>query len=209
MSGAKMHVVQTKRVCCICQLPSVGGLGSHLLCGQCMDDVSDVKSDRRYSYVELRLAGQSHNLAAMFAEQRAPQGIGDKTFNAGVNPGGNQFADNPALGDYYAREARAKGINISGATYLSGMARYPGDPEAFIRDRGDIRRICEERGWSCDGAVKVGSRQYDDAPAAGPGVADDLIASEMADRMAANPELRPSEELWHQTRDDIKPSWVD
>jgi hypothetical protein len=174
-----------------------------------MDAVEDVKHGRRHDYIELRLQGQSPSIAAMLAEQKAPQGIGDKTYLAGVNPGGNQFQSNPALGDFYAAEARALGINISGCTYLSGLASHPGDHKAWIRDRGDIRRVCEEEGMECTGAVNVRAKQYDDDPSGPIGIADDLVLGEVRERMAANPELRPSEELWHQVRDDIKPSWAD
>lgn len=48
--------------------------------------------------------------------------------------------------------------------YLSSIARFPGDPEAFVSHdsaRGKIKKTLEKRGWSCDGSVKVKGRQME------------------------------------------------
>ena len=34
------------------------------------------------------------------------------------------------------------------------MARFPGDPQAWIASRSDIKRLAEERNWDVSGAVE-------------------------------------------------------
>lgn len=59
--------------------------------------------------------------------------------------------------------ARRAGYNPSHSdVYLPSVARFPGDPEAFIKHdsaRGHIKKTLEARGWSCEGSVKVKGRQ--------------------------------------------------
>jgi hypothetical protein len=59
---------------------------------------------------------------------------------------GRQFQDNPNQGDYYKRETEAAGGSARGK-YLSQLARFPGDPEAWVQSRGDVQKVCENRGW--------------------------------------------------------------
>jgi hypothetical protein len=156
-------------------------------------------------YEQCRLEGQSHNLAEMFALQQGPALQTDTTWLASVDAGGNQFAENPELGDKLAKQARDEGRNISGAVYMSSLADFPGDPRAWVRDRGEVRQICEERGWGCEGVVKV-KRNDDVAPMASVDVADDLVDDAVSRRLEANPELEATPELWADTKEAIKPA---
>src|SRR5262245_2939301 len=158
-------------------------------------------------YIKCRLEGTSHMLAEMFAFEQAPRGKGDKTWLAQVDPSGEQFGKNQEDGDFYAAEALARGDNISGAVYMSGLARYPGDPEAWVHNLGEYRQRVEDRGWGCEGAVNVKMRN-DVEPAPSIGIAPDIVDEEVAARCEANPELVPTPELWHDVRNEIKPGWV-
>jgi hypothetical protein len=53
--------------------------------------------------------------------------------------------------------AEAAGVDTHGKRYLSGLARYPNDPEAWVSDLSDVGRVVRERGWNCEGALDVTS----------------------------------------------------
>ena len=114
-------------------------------------------------YIRMRGNGESHNMAAICATGKSPALNTDTTFRAGkVN--GNQFASCPQVGEHHVRLARMFGVNTSGRTYMSGLARFPGDPEAWVRGRGDVSRIAEKRGWGVEGAVTVRPRETEPTP---------------------------------------------
>jgi hypothetical protein len=90
----------------------------------------------------------------MLASGKAPQANTDSTFLSG-HCNGNQFEGHPQVGDLYAKDARAAGVDPAGKVYYAGLARYAGDPEAWVNSKGEIKAKCEERGWGCQGAVNV------------------------------------------------------
>ena len=114
-----------------------------------------ISSDPRIQeeYRLLRLQGTSHNLAAMFALQAPPQSKSDREF---LMAHSNQFADQPRIGDMYAKKSAECGFtDVKGKVYLRSLAEFPGDPRAWVSGRGDVKKVCEERGWSCEGDVQV------------------------------------------------------
>lgn len=157
------------------------------------------------AYEAMRRDGTSHNLAEMFALQHAPVGNTDSTFLAG-HCNGNQFEKCPAIGDYYEREAAKHGLNVKGKVYKSGLARFPGDPEAWIGSKDDIKNICESRGWGCEGSVNV---KVDNGrtPIADVDVADDIVHEKVIDNVRADPGLagRPIQELREQAKEQLLP----
>ena len=157
-------------------------------------------------YVAMRLAGESHMLAEMFALSQPPQIRTDNTFMEG-HCNGNQFEDKPWLGDWYAAQAKEAGVDITGAVYLSGMARFPGDPEAWVRGRGDVQRLCEERGWGCQGAVQVKRNDFE-PPAPDVDVADDIVFERALDMIETNPDLerRPQGEVLAEAKASLLPT---
>jgi hypothetical protein len=63
--------------------------------------------------------------------------------------------------------------------YLPAMARFPGDPEAFVSHgsaRGSVRRTMESRGWGCEGSVKVKARESEPASCR---LADEIVEQEV------------------------------
>lgn len=83
-------------------------------------------------YAACLVEGSSPRLADMLASRQAPALMTDAVFMQG-HP-----------------EARK---------YMPSLARFPGDPEAFVSGRGDIDRVLRERGWGAEGAVNRKPRE--------------------------------------------------
>ena len=105
---------------------------------------------------------------------------------------GRQFQGRPEQGEYYRKEAEKRGQSVKGKKYLSQLARFPGDPEAFVAGRGDVQKVLEDRGWGCEGAVKVKARPSGEVPKP-VDVASDIVDRETA--KAALPEMTKRERL--------------
>lgn len=120
------------------------------------------------AYVSMRRNGQSHNLAEMLALQQPPVDKADRTFLAGLDP--TSHTTNLGREQNIKRMARLKkkaeraGVDVNGATYLSGLASYPGDPTAWVRSRDDIRRVAEKKRLRVEGAVDCDYIPTDSAP---------------------------------------------
>jgi hypothetical protein len=154
--------------------------------------------------------GTSPALAEMFALGQPPASRTDREFLAGFGPSGGQFAKRPEQGDFYAQEAKRQGVDITGAVYLSGLAAYPGDPRAWVRGRGDAKKVCEERGWGCEGDVHVPLTKVEQPT--GGGLAEDILQAEMAKKLEEVPEAdRPGvklEDLREQVITEKAPHWA-
>lgn len=151
--------------------------------------------------------GCSPRLAEMFATGKTPTLKTDNTFLEGR---WNQFSENERLGNAYARVAKAHGINTKGKVYLSQLAAFPGDPRAWVSGRGDVQKVCEERGWGCSGSVSVKAQSLDTEPQE-ISVDDDLVNDRVADILDTLPEQdRPhvdKQDLKEQVKERIKPHW--
>lgn len=74
--------------------------------------------------------------------------------------------------------------------YLPAMARFPGDPEAFIQHdsaRGKVKKVLESRGWGCEGSVKVKSREQEPEQVK---LADDIAMQEVQKIRRQDPKAR-------------------
>lgn len=145
-------------------------------------------------YEQMRRAGQSHLLAEMFALQAPPQSNSDREFLEG-HCNGSQFQNDPKRGNYYAKVAKKAGVSTTGKVYMPGLAAYPGDPQAWVSDRHDVQKVCEQRGYNCEGAVKVKSeiKQVQEAPR----LAEDIVQRKVKQYVAKDPAIkkRPKQEL--------------
>src|SRR5258708_4634056 len=130
-------------------------------------------------YERMRADGLSHNLAEMFALQRPPSIAGTDSIFMEGRCNGSQFDGQEAIGDLYKAEATAAGVDTTGKVYLSSLADHPGDPRAWVSGRGDVQRVCEERGYGCTGAVKVKGREAE--PVADVPVAADIVDEKVAE----------------------------
>lgn len=163
---------------------------------------SEVDSDRptsygvsrRTLYYKLRQEGQTHRFAAMIACQRGPGLVTDTAFFAGQPKLRDQFRDKRQLKKVLG-VAKKHGYRPSpNDVYEPGLARFQGDPEAFVPPTGGrsyIRRLCEKRGWGCNGAVNVeASAPHVDPHATGVPLAEDLVRGHIRDEIRKDPSLK-------------------
>ena len=150
------------------------------------DQYEEVSSDREIQarYVRMRESGESHNMAEMLACRAFPNLRTDVAFWMGrVN--GNQFEDTPGLGNTYRQVAESRGQSTTGKYYQSGLARFPGDPEAWVTGRGDVERVLRSRGWGCEGIVNITAE--DRPPIPDIPIAQDIVDREVEEIMAKDP----------------------
>lgn len=175
------------------------------------NDVLDRGRDCAEFYLDLLERGESQRIAEMLALQAAPRCVTDDTFFAGKK-NGQQFAKDEATGNAYAQELRAKGVSTAGKTYMHSLAKYPGDPEAWVSSRSEAVALIKKRGWSCDGQIKV--KRNKDCLGEEPeyGVADDIIDDEVYLTLHNNPELGRTadqrERLRAELLDKRMPHWA-
>jgi hypothetical protein len=157
-------------------------------------------------YAKCLRNGCDPKLAEALARRVAPGIRTDSTHFAGRM--GRQFADQPERGDYYAAELRARGDSPAGKVYISGLARYAGDPEAWVSSRGEIADVCKRRGWGVSGDVNVKSDQYADPTPEIP-LDPQIVTDEIELKLAKNPEIAPTpkekERLWNETYEQRLP----
>lgn len=145
-------------------------------------------------FAALRRSGQSVGFAAMIAMQKSSGIATTDTFWSGRKPFWEVY------GQGYANNVRkklsARGVNLGdNGEYMPELARFTGDPEAvvpFSGSRDYIRKLCEKRGWSCNGAVNVSARQPDRDPLADEHcvpLADDLVVKNASRLIRENPDL--------------------
>ena len=172
-----------------------------------IDVISDNPAIQAH-YEECLKNGCTPRLAEMLAFAQPPRADDDTSFLAVRRPR-EQFANQPEIGDAYAKHAKAAGMNITGAIYEPGLAQFPGDPNAWVRDRGEIRKKVEALGMGCEGAVNVKARN-DLPPKPTVDIAPDVVLERALDIASANPEAHPklTEELLHEAKESAKPHWA-
>lgn len=112
-----------------------------------------------------------HPLVRRFSVPQVQTASTFQGMNGGL--GGAQFK-HPEVRQHYLDQARKGGVNPEGKFYEGRIARFPGDPEAWVQSRDDVRGVLERRGWGCDGDVKVKAE-------AAPPPADVPIAPELVE----------------------------
>lgn len=148
---------------------------------------------RGAQYLKMRGEGSTDKFASMVAMQKSASLNTDSTFFHGSKPLYEQFGSQKHL-DRYLKAAKKHGHTPSANdTYFPSLARFPGDPEAFVsqaQGRGYIRKLCEKRGWACDGDVKVDHREPESDPIAAENCVDmapDIVAGHAKRMIAQNP----------------------
>jgi len=166
------------------------------------------------SYEKMRLSGESHSIAEMLASRSSPSIDTDDTFHALLheqkNGYVNQFTRAPHIGDFYARELIAGGGSPRGKVYLRQLASYPGDPEAWIASKEDIKRVCEKYGYTCEGDVTVKrNRDCVDTGLKEVGLDPEIVTEKTLEQIEDHPELGGTrarfDKLWGETYDRMKP----
>jgi len=101
--------------------------------------------------------------------------------------------------------AKKHGYNPSlNDTYIPTLARFPGDPMAFVpagSPKNHIKKVCEATDRACEGAVTVGRERKE--PAKTVRLGEDLVQEEAAQRIMKNPEeaLKPKGQLRNEILD--------
>lgn len=179
-------------------------------CFLCEDCATGIPEWLVPDYLHSRLVlGNSHKMAIMFVSAQGPVLRTNTNFLSGFGANGKQFEDAQGLGDYYQGIALEAGVNPKGKVYLSGLARFPGDPEAWVSDRDEATRKAEMRGWGAEGdGVKVKPRLDYETPRVG--VADEILDERVEMALADHPEPQKVNrgELRHEIYQKIKPSWA-
>ena len=169
--------------------------------------------DQEVSEAEYQARTQARDRARLDEMLRAsapPQVRSDATFLRG-HCNGSQFATQHVIGDRYKAVAEEAGQNVTGKVYMSQLANYPGDPEAWVSGRGDVKRVLEKRGWGSEGAVSTKVRESLNPPAPGPAVADDIVAAEVSTILETVPPKDRKrvdvQDLKEQVIEKRKPHW--
>lgn len=166
---------------------------------ECVRDISDLPGGYRKShYMMMRRNGESHNMAAMAASSRAPRCVTDREFFEGIGSIHDQFDADTDRG----RIQMEKVLSITKANgftpgrndvYCAHLARYQGDPEAYVPatgGRNHIRRLCEQRGSSCGGLVKVDHREpLNDPMDTKKALGEDIIQGHIGSMVHRNPAM--------------------
>jgi hypothetical protein len=159
-------------------------------------------------YELMRDGGQSHGMAEVLAFRKFPGVAGtDSQFLRGRAKGADSIAgsEEPVVRKEYFERAERAGVSPAGKVYLGQLARFPGDPQAWVSGTGDVKRRLEERGWGCESPhLKVKPPQYADAPdprSKPYAVAPDIVKRHVDEAVATNPDLkaRDRKELEHET----------
>mgnify|MGYP006908267043 CR=1 FL=1 len=141
--------------------------------------------------------GQSESMAEILATRRPPRVETDREFFLDHGMLAKQFQthmkDNQKEMEYYLRVAKKMGHNPgANDVYVSSIARFPGDPEAFVPPtggRGHVKKVLEERGWASSGIVNTKYREPEEDPRekAVP-LSDRIVHGEMRKRIRENPD---------------------
>lgn len=137
-------------------------------------------------YVRMIRDGQSERWAVMCALQCPPGTKGtDRAFQEGRLDGNwlDKLPERQAK--RIVQEAKASGIDISGKQYISGLADKRGhrDPEAWVSDTADVKRVAKKRNLTVQGLVShKGSETPPKQVPINPRIERRLIAEEMKTR---------------------------
>lgn len=166
--------------------------------------ISDDKAVQRL-YVEARKNGCSHAGAEMLAFQEPPGASGvDNTFLSGTE-NGKQFAHAPWLGEAYKKisERIKPGCTSGGAVYKSQLARFAGDPRAWVKSISDAKKAAAIKGVDVEGMVnyKAPTSMREKEPVA---IAPDLVDQLVKIRVAADPSLAESKKKLKMVRREVQ-----
>lgn len=89
-------------------------------------ELDSLTPEQRERYASSRRKGQSHNFAIIAASQRCP---------------GIPMRDERMR---LSQDARRMGVRGASGKYQGALARFPGDPRAFVSSMAEARRVCDQ-----------------------------------------------------------------
>jgi hypothetical protein len=169
-------------------------------------DIANAHPAVQQHYLKMVADGQNPRFAEMCALQQPPGTTGtDRAFQQG-RLDGNWLDDMPIhMAKRMTREAKAAGIDITGKQYMSGLSDKRGhcDPEAWVSDLSDVRRVAKKRNLQVRGIINVDAHDT-------PPVNVDLnpkIAKELAKKeIAKNPSLSMKDAI-SKVKEKHVPRW--
>jgi len=142
-------------------------------------------------YEWLRGKGESHNMSEMLAFGQPPRARTDREFFEGIGTLEKQFSYDGKMHEGVVKLAMKHGYKPNNNdVYLSSLARFVGDPEAFVSPtggRGQIQETCERRGWECHGTVNTKYREPEEAPKK-KSMGKDILDRKVREAHKANPD---------------------
>ena len=111
---------------------------------------------------------------------RAPGLDTDTTFMAGSHAD-DGFGNVKWLREKAIAKAKAAGVDVNGARYCPQL-NAKGEslsPKAWVRDKADVKRRCQELGMGCQGSVNVQAPEREPAPEKPYRIAEDILDREM------------------------------
>lgn len=143
-------------------------------------------------YFRCREMGESRNMAEMLALQSRIGLDTDDVFFSESKPLYDQFGSQKHL-DTFLKNAKQRGFTPPvNSVYYPGLARFQGDPEAFVtraQGRAYIRDLCEKRGWACEGGVNVDAREPDSDPHKPGKMGEDIMQRYARSELRKNPDM--------------------
>ncbi len=156
--------------------------------------IAKFRDGATYERLEESTAIDEMRINEILESRQVPGAVTDREFLSG-NFNGNQFANTPILGDtkieQYKRYTGGK-MPPKGAVYVDGIARpnMPGDPEAWVESRGDLKRKIESRpGASADGLVKARGPEPIGPMHTRVKLAENIVRKKMRQAIEKNPDL--------------------
>jgi len=147
-------------------------------------------------YMRLRDEGSANRWAAMCSLQKGPVLSTDDTFFQGSKPLYDQFESQAHLDRYLKVSAQHGYTPDKNAVYFPSLARFRGDPEAYVTramGRSYIKKLLEKRGWSSEGGVNVKGRGPESDPLDAKNcipLGEDIIRERAAVMQAKDPSLK-------------------
>lgn len=152
--------------------------------------------DQRKRYIDMVQKGLTPKFAEMLALQSPPGVKTDSTYFNNGRDVAHMVEQEPDYALPVLKKAKSLGYKPRASdVYEPGLAKFPGDPAAFVPatgGRAHIRKVLERRGWGASGTVTTRSRAPDrdplenTAPAADDGQPLDPTAQQAKRKLATS-----------------------
>ncbi len=155
-------------------------------------DIVNASPEAQRHYLSMIAKGESERFSIMCALRSPPRIDTNDQFMEGYC-NGKQFDGDELIGNLYKDKAKAAGVSTQGKVYLSGLAMSPGDPSAWVSDKGDALRVARDHNLDCEGMLKNKAVSYDPPEDKPYQVADSVVDAELAEAIHCTPGLDVAE----------------
>ncbi len=111
-------------------------------------------------------------------------------FSKDVSLGSDQIRNtDPKVRDAYIGQAVRAGVSVQGKSYQGGLARFPGDPEAYVSNLDEFKAKAKARGLA---VPSLGIQGREVAPEDGVTVPEELVQARIGKMVEAG-KLKPQD----------------